>query len=206
MRRAAIVAAGCLVVLLVATQLALPPLAENAAERRLTRGGGSADVDIDAFPAARLILKDGDLVRVRARGIELPRVKLGERVLRDVDGFDEVDVRATDARAGPLRFDVLTLSRTDGSRTYRTTIAGSVAASDLGAWAGDQIGGPVGGLFGGLAGSALPGGDRPVPVDLDATIRSDGGRPRAVTVEGSVAGIPAGPLVEALAQALAGGF
>jgi len=68
------------------------------------------------------------------------------------------------------------------------------------------MGGPFGGLFGGVAAGALPFGDEPVPVDLDATIRSEDGRPRAVVVNGSIAGLPAGPLVEALAQALAGSF
>ena len=206
MRRAAIVAAGCLLVPLVAVQLLLLPLAENAAERRLTRDGGSAEVDIDAFPAVRLLFKDADLVRVRARGIELPLVDPGERVLAEVDGFDEVDVRATDSRSGPLRFDELTFTRAEGARAYRTTLAGTVAPRDLGAWAGDRMAGPLGGLFGGLAGNALPYGDRPMPLDLDETIRSADGRPQAVTVDGSVAGIPAGPLAEVLAEALAAVF
>ena len=206
MRRVAIVAGACLVLLLVVAQFALPPLAENEAEERLTRDGGTAAVDIDAIPAIRLLVKDGGLVRVRARGIELPLVDPGERVLAEVDGFDEVDVRATDSRSGPLRFDELTFTRAEGARAYRTTLAGTVAPRDLGAWAGDRMAGPLGGLFGGLAGNALPYGDRPVPLDLDATIRSADGRPQAVTVDGSVAGIPAGPLAEVLAEALAAVF
>jgi hypothetical protein len=160
-------------------------------------------VEIDALPAVRLLLRDGDLVRVRARGIELPLVRPDERVFGDLDGFDEVDVEVTDAHAGPFELQTVTLDRS-GDGPYRTTMRGSVSAEELGTFAGAQMGGVFGGLFGGVAGGALPFGDEPVPVDLDATLRSEDGRPRAVVVHGSIAGVPAGPLVEALALALAG--
>jgi hypothetical protein len=52
----------------------------------------------------------------------------------------------------------------------------------------------------------MPGANVDIPLDLHAVLRSDGGRVKAVTVDGSVAGLPAGPLVEALAAAVAGGF
>jgi len=205
MRRLAILATLLAVVLLVAAQFALPAIAENRAADVLTEDGGTADVDIDAFPAVRLVLGDGDLVRVRAREITLPLVAPDEKVLDDLDGFGEVDVEVSDARSGPFRLDTVTLKR-DGDGPYRTAIRGTVSAQDLGTFAGGQMGGAFGGFFGGLAGGALPGGDQPVPVDLDATLRSDDGRPEAVVVHGTVAGIPAGPLVEAFAQALAVGF
>jgi hypothetical protein len=186
------------VVLAAIAQLALPRLAADRAEERLTRDGGSADVEVDALPAVRLLFKDGDRLRVRAREIELPLLDLDADVLGDLDGFDEVDIAVSDATAGPLELESVTLVRGAGAVAYRTAIRGSVDA--LGA--ATFLGGPLAGL----AASAMPFGDEPVPVELDATIRSDDGRPRAVVVHGSIAGVPAGPLVEALALAIARGF
>ena len=203
MRRPAILAALLVLVLVVGTQFALPPLAENRAQERLTRDGGSAKVEIEAIPALRLLLKDGDLLRVRARGIELPIADLDERVFSDLDGFGEVDVQVTGASAGPFRFDSVSLTRS-GNEPYRTAVHGSVSGRDLGTFAGSVMGGLFGGLLGGVAGGMLPFGDEQVPIDLEGTLRSDDGRARAVVVHGSVAGVPAGPLVEVLAQALAG--
>ena len=176
----------------------LPRLAASRAEERLTRDGGSAQVEVDAIPALRLLLKDGDLLRVRAREVELPLAELDRDVLGDLDGFDEVDVELSDSSAGPMQLESVTLERAAGARAYRTAIRGSVDA--LGA--ATFVGGPLAGL----AAAAMPFGDEPLPIDLEATIRSDDGRPRAVVVHGSIAGVPAGPLVEALAVAIAGGF
>ena len=198
MRRIATLATAAVAVLAVAAQFALPPLAERQVEGRLTANGGSADVALHAFPSLRLLFGEGSSARVRARGIELPLASPSERVLSELDGFGEVDVRVTDSRAGPLRLSELTLTRGSDDEPYRATIKGSITAADVAAF--------VGGFLGGLAGGALPFGDEAVPIDLQAVIRSDDGRPRAVTVHGEVAGLPAGPLVEALAQALAGRF
>jgi hypothetical protein len=198
MRRLAIVAAACAAGLLVAAQLALPPLASHRAEDRLTKEGGTAEVKVRAFPAVRLLFKEGDLLRVRARGIELPVAGPGERVLSDLDGFDDVDIRVADARTGPFDLTAVTLERRGGDAPYTTTARGTATPRELGTF--------FGGFLGGLAGAALPGGDAPLPIDLRATVRSDSGRPRAIAVQGSVAGVPAGPLAEALAQALAGGL
>src|SRR3712207_6013134 len=132
MRRIATLAAlGVLVLLLLVAQVALPAIAEDRVEDRLTQGGGSADVDLDALPAARLLFKEGDRVRVRARGIELPLVAPSQKVLGDLDGFDDVDVAVSDSRAGPFQLESLTLERTGGDASYRTAIKGSVTPGDL---------------------------------------------------------------------------
>jgi hypothetical protein len=206
MRRVATLAVLGVVVLLAIAQLALPGCASRSAEDRLTKDGGTADVHLSAVPAVRLLFEEGDSARVRARGIELPLIAPNRKVLGDLDGFDDVDVQVSDASAGPFRLSSVALERRGGDRPYTTVVHGTITARDLGTFAGGQLGGALGGFLGGLMGGALPTGDEPVPVDLDAVVRSDGGRPRAVTVHGSVAGVPAGPLVEALAQALAGRF
>jgi hypothetical protein len=206
MRRIATLAALGVLVLLVVAQVALPAIAEDRVEDRLTAGGGSADVDLDALPAPRLLFKEGDRVRVRARGVELPLVAPTQKVLGDLDGFDDVDVEVTDSHAGPFELESVTLERKGGDASYRTAIRGSVTPGDLASFGGGQVGGAFGSFLGGLMGGALPFGDEPVPIDLQAVLRSDDGRPRAVTVHGTVAGVPAGVLAEALAQALAGRF
>jgi hypothetical protein len=155
-------------------------------------------VKLHAFPALRLLFSEGSFARVRARGTELPLTTPSDPVLEQLDGFSDVDVDVSDARAGPIRLDRLTLRRDGDDRPYRLVVSGSVTARDLATF--------IGGFLGGLAGGAMPFGDEAVPVDLDAVIRSEDGRPRAVTVKGEVAGVPAGPIVEALAQALAGLF
>jgi hypothetical protein len=206
MRRIATLATVVVLVLVAAVQIALPPLAERRAQHRLTASGGSADVDLDALPAVRLLFDEGDRARVRARGIELPLAAPGGRVLSQLDGFDDVDVAVTDARAGPFRLSSVTLERSGGDSPYRTTIKGSVTARDLASFGAGQLGGGFGAFLGGLMGGALPFGDQPVAIDLDAVLRSDGGEPHAVTVHGTVAGVPAGALAEVLAAALAGRF
>jgi hypothetical protein len=205
MRRVATLAVALVVVLLIASQFAIPPIADRAAEHRLTRDGGSADVHLSAFPAIRLLFTEGHSVRVRARGISLPLLPRNPKVFDDLDGFDEVDIEASDATMGPFRLTTLALARKGGG-PYRATIRGTVTGRDLATFAGGQIGGPLGGFLGGLGGSAVPFGDTPVPLDLDAVLASVDGRAQAVAVHGSVAGVAAGPLVEAFAQALAATF
>jgi hypothetical protein len=205
MRRIATLAIALVVVLLVAAQLAIPPIADRTAEHRLTRDGGSADVHLSAFPALRLLFKEGHSARVRARGISLPLIPSDPKVFEDLDGFDEVDIQVADATMGPFHLSTLTLQR-KGDTPYRATVRGTVTGRDLATFAGAQIGGPLGGFLGGLGGSAMPFGDAAVPLDLDAVLASVDGRPQAVTVHGAVAGVAAGPLIEAFAQGLAGRF
>jgi hypothetical protein len=207
MRRIVILALAVLALLLVALELAVPPLAERRVEGRLTEHGGSARVDLSAFPSPRLLFREGDRVRVRASGIATPPIDPARpSTLGELDGFDEVDVRATDMRAGPFRVALLTLERGDGESAYRATVRATVTGAALSAFAGRQLGGGIGGFLGGIAGGAMPGARAEIPIDLRAVLRSDGGRARAVTVDGSVAGLPAGPLVELLTTALAGRF
>jgi hypothetical protein len=206
MRRISIVAVLGLSVLAVAGQFVAPRIAAHEVESRLTKSGGSADAQVSSFPWPRLLFKDGDRIRVRARGIELPLVSPTSKVLDGLDGFDDVDIEVTDASAAPFRLQRVTLRRNGGDHPYLTGIQGTITARDLATFSGAQAGGALGGFLTGLAGGALPFGDQPIPIDIQTTLRSDGGRPRAVVVHGTVAGLPAGALAEALAQALAGRF
>ena len=62
---------------------------------------------------------------------------------------------------------------------------------------GTTAAGPLGGLIGDLAADLLPGGGTTeVPVRVDASLDSSDGRIEVVDANGSVAGVPAGPLAE----------
>jgi hypothetical protein len=195
MRRNLILAAAAVLALLAVAQLALPPLAENRIESKLTKRGGSAHVDLQAFPAVRLLFKEGDSLKIRAKGIETELVRGS---LDDLDGFDKVEIKTSNAQAGPFAIALLTLERDGAGTPYRAHVEATVTGADLAAYAGGRLGG--------LAGAFIPGANRTIPIDLTGVIRSDDGRARAVSVEGSVAGIPAGPLLEAMATALATRF
>ena len=101
---------------------------------------------------------------------------------------------------------ILALVRKNAATPYSATVQATVTGSALAAYAGSQIGGGLGGFLGGLAGSAMPGSGTEIPIDLTATLESHDGQVNATSVDGSVAGVPAGPFVEALAAALAGRF
>jgi hypothetical protein len=201
------VAAAALFILLVAIQLALPAIVEHRVERELTRHGGHARVHLSALPAPRLLFKEGDSLKVRATGIVTPPADPGSSgALTELDGFDSVDIQVIGLHAGPLTISRLTLTRHDAAEPYIATVQATVSGAALASYAGSQIGGGLGGFLGGLAGTAMPGSGTEIPVDLTASLESDGGRINATSVVGSVAGVPAGPFVEALAAAIAGRF
>lgn len=208
MHRMVILAVLILLTLLAAIQLALPPLLARHVESRLTKHGGSARVELAATPSPRLLFNEGDSLKVRATGLVTPPPDpSGESGgLGDLDGFDQVDIQVVGMRLGPLTIARLTLERDAGDEPYSASVQATVTAAGLSTYAGGQIAGGLGGFLGGIAGSAMPGSGVEIPIDLHAVLQSDSGRIRAVTVDGSVAGLPAGPFVEALLAALAGRF
>jgi hypothetical protein len=198
------VAAAALFILIAAIQLALPAIVEKRVERELTRDGGHARVHLSALPAPRLLFKEGDSLKVRASGLVTNGD--GNGGLSDLDGFDSVDIQVIGLHAGPLTISRLTLTRQDAVQPYIATVQATVTGAALASYAGGHIGGGLGSFLGGLAGTAMPGSGTEIPVDLTASLESDGGRINATGVAGSVAGLPAGPFVEALAAALAARF
>jgi hypothetical protein len=205
MRRYALLAVAILALAIVLAQFLLPSYLDHRVEQRLERQGGTASVDLSAFPSERLLFDEGDGIKVRAQGITTQLVSPTQKVFRNLDGFDDVDVRVTNMRTGPFRVQSFGLERR-GSGPYRATVSATVTAADLATFAGNALGGEFGGLLGTLGGSMIPFGDRPIPLQLAADIGSDGGRPQTLSVDGTIAGLPAGPLIEALAGALGGRF
>jgi hypothetical protein len=196
--RWAIALITAVVLILVASQLLVPGIAERQTEDRLEAGGGTASVSLSAFPALRLLFDDGSRFEARASGLDLD---LDQRVdvLDRLDGFSEVDVLIDDLIAGPLEVSRFQLTR-DGSDPYHlvsSAQASPAALVDLGA---DALGLPGGDLFGGLAGQAL--GDAPVPIELDMDLVSSEDGIEVTSGGSTVAGIPTGPIGELITSAI----
>jgi hypothetical protein len=180
--------------LIVASQLFLPGIAERRAEHRLERHGGTAKVSMSALPAARLLFHDGDSLTVRGSGLRLDPEERGKDLER-MDGFDKVSVRLDQLRAGPLHVSSFRLERGEGQSDYRMRMRGSTSAAEVGSF--------LGGILGGLAGGSLPGGSAQVPVDVHAVIASRNGDVRVRSATGTIAGVPADPVVQFVVGAVA---
>ena len=202
MRRVLIASFGVVVLLLVLSQLFLPLYMEGRVEDRLTKNGGKADVTLKALPAFTLLAGSGDETKMRGSGLSFDLLETINKPLDKLDGFDKVDLDVTDSTAGPFHLTHMTLRRDSDNDPYEMSLEGSVTGRDLATYAGGQLAGPLGGFLGGLASGALPLTNAPIPVTLDASMKSDGGQARVQSATGTIAGLPAGPLLEALAQAV----
>jgi hypothetical protein len=205
MRRFAIRLGIPLLVLLVASQFALPPYAEHKVAGRLTEHGGTAKVELDAFPALRLLFGSGGKLQIAASRLSVDLDQDQTDVFKQLDDFSDVDIDVRDSRAGPFSVDGFIVQRTT-AHTYDVAISGDGTAGDVARYAGSRLGGGFGQALAGLATTALGGFDRPIPFDARMQILTDAGAPRARNVEGSVAGLPAGPLAQVVANALLSGL
>jgi hypothetical protein len=189
-----------LIVVLVVTQLVIPPLAARHIQHKLTQEGGTAHVSLHAFPALRLLFQHGDSIDVTGDGL---RVQLGtgrQHVLNKLDNFGSAHIHLTNVAAGPFETNTFTLDRSGGSKTYDLGVSASFTPASLASYLGSSVGGGLGGLFGGLAGGLV--GTQPVPVEVHAQLESQSGNPRVVSGAGTVAGVPMGPVLEAVAAAV----
>jgi hypothetical protein len=189
-----------LVAALVIGQLLLPGYTENRIEDRLTDKGGSATVNVDAFPAARLLFDDGDRIEVRGTGLDLELDEERPQVLEKLDGFEEVRVALDDTRAGPINVRSFELTRT-GSAPYHVVSRAKTSPGALAEYGATRLGLPVGPLLDYVSGK-VPQATRPIPVRLDMSIRSENGRAIVVSGGGTVAGFPTGPLAELITEAI----
>lgn len=199
-RRRGIIAAGVLVFAFVLTQILVPGIGERKIENRLTEGGGSADVTLGAFPAARLLFSDGERIEVDAHDLNLD---LGQQegVFDRLDGFSVVDVSIDDFHAGPFQLDSFRLSR-DGDGPYRITSSGTTSPTALADYGFERLQLPGENLIDALLAPLLDNADAPVPVELDMQLTSDGGRIQVLSGGGTLAGFPTGPLAELLTSAI----
>lgn len=188
-------AAIVIVVLLVASQLVIPGLVASSVEDRLTKDGGSADVSISAFPAARLLFDDGDRLEVSASDLELDRAERQD-AFDQLDGFDEVDVEIGGSELGPVTLERVRLTRRSRDRPYRLEADGDTSPADVVSFGAGALGIPGGGLAG------LAFSDTPVPVALDVELKTRDGHADVISGGGTVAGLPTGPLGELITEAI----
>lgn len=202
MRRGVVILVVALVAVLLGSQLLLPRYLEGRIADRLTANGGSVEASLDAVPAVRLLTGDGDSIEVRGDGLTIDLTGPRPEVFDRLQGFDQVDVRLTDVAAGPFRTRSFVLTRAEGSSSYALSLSATVSARDLSRFAASQLAGPLGALLGDLAATVSPLADTAVPVDLQTEIERVDGSWRAAGGAGTVAGVPAGPVAEALAAAI----
>lgn len=202
MKRPLVIALAALVLVAITgavSQAVLPRDTEGRIEDRLTAGGGSAAVSIEAFPAARLLLGDGDRITARGSRLDLDLTEETE-VLERLDGFDDVDVKLDDFRAGPFEVASFELTRS-GSAPYRLVSDGATTGRDLVAYGASRLGLPGGPLLGYVSGR-VPDANRPIPIELNMELESDDGRVVVVSGGGTVAGFPTGPLAQLITEAI----
>jgi hypothetical protein len=205
MRRFAIRLAIVLAALLVASQFVIPPLAEKKVGDRVTEHGGIANVDLSAIPAAELLFGRGDKLDLDASGLSVDLVANQQEVFSRLDDFDEVTVAITQSRAGPFTISNFRVHKT-APNEYGVRIEGEGTAGDVARYAGTRLGGGFGQALAGLATSALGGFNRSIPFDATMLVDTSSGAPNARNVEGQVAGFPAGPLAQVVANALLSGL
>jgi hypothetical protein len=201
MRRFAIRLGGLLLALLVVSQFAIPPYLEHRVANRLTDEGGSADVQMSSIPALRLLFGHGDELHISARGLSVDLEPGQADVFKQLDDFDDVTVAVTASRAGPFRIGSFGIRR-NADHTYAVTVAGDGTAGDVARYAGGRLAGGLGQALAGLAAGALGDPGRPIPFNATMQVQTGGDTPQATDVTGDVAGLPAGPLAQIVANAL----
>ena len=201
MARWLLIAALVLVALFGVSQLVIPSVAEHRIEDRLTDGGGTADVSLQAFPAARLLFGEGTKLSVSGSGLDLG-LQQQSNVFDKLDGFDRVEVSLKQFHAGPFAVASFDLTRPAPSAPYHLVSSTRTTPGDLAQYGASRLGLPGGPLLRFFTQQAL-GGSRPIPIDLDMELRSDGGRVVVVSGGGTVAGYPTGPLAELITSTIA---
>ena len=192
-----------LLLVAIVAQLVLPRYLAGRAEDRLEEGGGSAEVFLGAFPAVTLVAGRGGTIEIEGSGLSFDLEDRLERPFERLDGFARVEVSLEDVEAGPINLRSFKLERDNREDPYRRLVTATATPRELAAEFGNQAGGALGGLFGSLATGLLPGGgSTPVPLELTATLESADGRTEVVQADGSVAGVPAGPLTELVVGAV----
>lgn len=189
-----------LTALLVVAQLVVPGIGERQIEDRLTEGGGEAEVQLSATPAARLLLGDGDRIEVRGSNLELDIETEDPQVLDRLDGFAKVEVGLSDFRAGPFEVASFEMYR-EGEGPYTVRSRSTTTPAELVGYGAGALGIAGGSLLEFFTGRA-PLGNRRIPISVHMEMESDDGRIRVVSGSGMVAGYPTGPLAQFITAAI----
>jgi hypothetical protein len=203
MRRNAIVTVVvAIAVLLLLAQLAIPAYVSSRVEDRLTENGGSAQVEVHAFPATKVLGGGGDRIEIRGEELRFDVPTADEDVFKRLDEFGEADAELTDFRVGPFAVSRFELKRDDEGQPYELVIEASSTAKELTEFAGSTVAGPLGEFIGGIGGRMLPFDDEAVPVSIQAQVESRDGQAEVIESSGDVAGVPAGPVADVITSAV----
>ena len=194
MARRLLILALVLLALLGISQLVIPPILEHRLSDRLTAGGGSADVSLSAFPAARLLFHDGSRITVTGRDLDLTAESESGDVFSNLDGYDRVSISLDDLRAGPFDLATFELTRAGSAAPYHLVTRGQTSPADLASFGTSQLGLPGGPLLNFLGSEVT--GRHDIPIHLDMDLESDGGRIVVTSGTGKIGGVPTGPLAE----------
>ena len=181
------------------TQGVIPGKAEKKVRDRLTRNGGTADVQIRAIPAIRLLWDDGDELDVQAHGIDIPARDLRGGSFKQLDGFDEMKFEMVRSQVGPFTADRVSLSRGEGEQNYNFTFGGSTSAGQLASFALGTLPPILRSLIETVGGRPA---EAEIPIRLNAELKSEGGRAELVRGSGTVAGLPIGGIALPIAGAI----
>jgi hypothetical protein len=193
-----VVIAIALVVLAASLQVLIPRVGEGRVARRLVEHGGEASVEISAFPALKLLRRDGDRLMVRGRGLAIGMSRQGGG-LAAIDGFGHVDIVLTEFTTGPFQVAEFVLTRIGGG-PYRMRSEVLISGAALAHYGGEQLGGPVP-LLAVLARQA-PLGERSFPIAVEVELESRDGIVVVASGAGTIAGYPAGPVATTIAAAV----
>ena len=119
-------AAAALLLVLVASQLALPELAERRVRSELSATGDVSSVEVSAFPALKLLFERAGSVRVRMSEASVGAGDLGDR-LASTSRARSLDFAVDVLSLGPLRVRDVTLAK-DGDALVGTA---SLTEDDL---------------------------------------------------------------------------
>jgi hypothetical protein len=181
------------------TQGVIPGHAEKKVRERLTRNGGTANVNIRAIPAIRLLWDDGDELDVEAHGIDIPARDLRGGSFKQLDGFDKMSFEMVRSEVGPFTADRVSLTRGEGEKNYDFTFRGSTSAGQLASFALGTLPPILRSLIETLGGRPA---EAEIPIRLNAELKSENGRADIVRGTGTVAGLPLGGIALPIAGAI----
>ena len=102
--------AGALLVLLLASQIALPRIAAGRIRSKLGRYGRLTSVDVSAWPAVKLLWGEADTVDVRAGALAMSPARAAS-LLWEARGLGRIDFSAQSFAIGKLRLTQARLSK-----------------------------------------------------------------------------------------------
>ncbi len=124
------IALGVAAVLLVASQLLLPRLAESRLRSELAPLGEVVSVHVSAWPALKLLVERADSVDVRLRSATLGAGDLADQ-LAGTSRTGSLDARVDTATLGPLTLRDVSLIKEDDSLTGSASLTDADLAAAL---------------------------------------------------------------------------